>query len=285
MSDAARTTLEFDVLPADYRRQDLLRRLLQNQVYDPLTRRLLSAAGLRRGMRVLDLGGQLSSAASVASEMVGPEGRVISLESTRAAADLARKWVERGGPTNIEFRVGDQIEDDRAFDAIVGRFFLRGLAQPAARLRSLARCLAPGGFLALQEKLFAASGRDASTLATCRRVQDWIDQARLRSEVDLAAASDLPRLFVQAGLPAPMAWLEAPIGVAPDWIGFDYLVETLRGVLPLLQLYGIVEKAEIGFETLLERMRTESRQCGGMVCLTACLHAWTCLEGEQREGS
>lgn len=53
------------------------RRLIQQaRLYEPSTRWLLERAGLRPGMRVLDVGSGSGDVALLARELVGPEGSV-----------------------------------------------------------------------------------------------------------------------------------------------------------------------------------------------------------------
>src|SRR6185503_15820352 len=84
MAKAVRYSIEPEpalasLLPADRVRQESLRLLLQAAVYDPLTFRFLVDAGLREGMRVLDIGSGLGSVSLLTSEIVGPKGAVVSV--------------------------------------------------------------------------------------------------------------------------------------------------------------------------------------------------------------
>jgi ubiquinone/menaquinone biosynthesis C-methylase UbiE len=96
------------------------RLVAQGRLFDPLTRRLLTEAGLAPGMRVLDLGSGAGNVTRLAAEFVGPYGAVVGIERDRAAIELARR---RTTAANIEYRVGDvQTLDgvDDGFDAVVG---------------------------------------------------------------------------------------------------------------------------------------------------------------------
>src|SRR2546430_7440398 len=55
------------------------RLVAQATIFDPHSRRLLVAAGLVRGMRVLDLGSGAGNMAMIAADLVGPEGTVIGI--------------------------------------------------------------------------------------------------------------------------------------------------------------------------------------------------------------
>ena len=53
--------------------QEVTRLIWQGELFRPFTRRLLEEAGLKPGMRVLDLGSGAGDVAMLAAELVGPE--------------------------------------------------------------------------------------------------------------------------------------------------------------------------------------------------------------------
>src|SRR5690348_3434915 len=127
------------------------RLVAQGVVFDPLTRRLFGAAGLRPGMRVLDLGSGAGNVSRIAAELVGPQGSVVGVERDPAAVALARR---RTTAANVEYLVGDvQTLDtvDGEFDAVVGRLILMYLTDPVAALRRATTLVRPGGFVCVQE--------------------------------------------------------------------------------------------------------------------------------------
>ncbi len=69
---------------------------------------------VRRGETVLDLGSGTGKICFIASQVVGPEGRVIGVDMTDAMLDVARRnaplVAERIGYANVEFRKG-RIQD------------------------------------------------------------------------------------------------------------------------------------------------------------------------------
>src|SRR5690242_9774365 len=117
------------------------RLVAQGVVFDPLTRRLFDTAGLRPGMRVLDLGSGAGNVSRIAAELVGPQGAVVGVERDPAAVELARR---RTTAANVEYVIGDvQTLDtvDGGFDAVVGRLILMYLTDPVAALRRAATLL------------------------------------------------------------------------------------------------------------------------------------------------
>jgi len=265
------------LLPADRLRQESLRILLQAALYDPLTFRLLVDAGLRKGMRVLDIGGGLGSVSLLVSEIVGPQGEVVSVECSPAMVKLATRRLRTAGRTNIQFVLGnaESLGLDGPFDAVVGRFVLRELDNRARALGKLSRLLRPGGIVAFQEKLLTIPITTVPSLPTVEKARAWMDQARARANVELAIGAKLPQIFAADGLPSPELRLEAPIGSGTDWVGYDYLVEMVRGMLPAIQLYGIASEQEMRLDTLAEEMRSEAARSESVVILTPCIGAWT----------
>ncbi|WP_437587680.1 class I SAM-dependent methyltransferase [Sorangium sp. So ce1000] len=249
---------------------------LQGEVYGPITRRFFIEAGIRDGMRVLDVGSGTGAVSELASELVGPRGSVVGVEHGATMVEIAAERLRSAARANVTFVQGDieSADLDGPFDAVVGRFVLRELKDAAGSLRALSRLLVPGGIVAFQEKVLVIPVTTSPPLPIVEKVRGWLDEARRRAGVELAMGTRLPRVYADAGLPAPELRLDAPVGAAPDWAGYDYLVEMLRGMLPLVFLYGIASADEIGIDDLAARMRAEAASTGGVAVLTPCIGAW-----------
>jgi SAM-dependent methyltransferase len=76
---------------ADYRLR------LLHGLYGPGTRRLLRGAGLRRGMRVADVGCGVGLVTALLAQLVGPEGHVVGLDRSGAQLAQARERVASVG--------------------------------------------------------------------------------------------------------------------------------------------------------------------------------------------
>src|SRR5919199_191115 len=132
------------------------RLIRQAQIYGPLTRQFFATTGITAGMKVLDIGSGAGDVALLLADLVGPRGAVIGVEMNPAILDTARARVRAVGWTNVTFLEGDvhSIGLDDDFDAVVGRWFLMYLPDPAAVLQRLLRHLQPGGIVAFQENDF-----------------------------------------------------------------------------------------------------------------------------------
>jgi len=73
---------------------ELARLELQGRALAQATYMILDAAGIRPGMRVLDLGCGVGDVAFVAADLVGPDGYVVGVD--RSAEALARARIRAG---------------------------------------------------------------------------------------------------------------------------------------------------------------------------------------------
>lgn len=263
------------VAPPEYRRLQL-----QASLYAPLTRRFLVEAGVGPGMRVLDVGSGTGDVSFLAAEIVGEHGSVVGVELSPARAALAQRRARDTGHANVVFRVADvgSYEIVGSFDAFVGRFVLRELRDAVDTLHRLA-ALAPRGIIAFQEKILTTAVRSFPPIEALERAVASIDETRRRAGVELEIGVKLPALFRAAGLPRPSLSVEAPIGCGRDWAGFDYLAETLREMLPLATLYGVVDPEEVAIDDLAARMRAEAGP-DGCIVLTPCVGAYVRSGGD-----
>ena len=75
---------------------------LLHGIYGPGARRVLRQAGIKRGMRVADLGCGVGMVTQLLGELVGPEGEVIGVDFSGAQVEQARQSLP-AGTTNISF--------------------------------------------------------------------------------------------------------------------------------------------------------------------------------------
>jgi ubiquinone/menaquinone biosynthesis C-methylase UbiE len=126
---------------------------VQGQLYGPHTRQLFVEAGVAEGMRVLDVGCGAGDVSLLAAELVGPTGAVVGVDRSDEVLETARRRALAVGLGNLGFVRGElnSVELAPPFDALVGRFMLMHLGDPAAVLRHLLGSLRPGGVVAFQE--------------------------------------------------------------------------------------------------------------------------------------
>jgi ubiquinone/menaquinone biosynthesis C-methylase UbiE len=82
---------------------EIIRLQTQAKILRPITERLLRRAGIRPGMRVLDLGSGAGDVAMLADELVGPSGRVVGIDWNSQVLSLATERANRAGFERLSF--------------------------------------------------------------------------------------------------------------------------------------------------------------------------------------
>jgi ubiquinone/menaquinone biosynthesis C-methylase UbiE len=252
------------------------RLILQNQIYGPFSRQFLSAAGITAGMKVLDFGSGAGDVALLLADLVGPEGRIVGIDSNVEILDTARARVQAAGWKNVEFRHGDiqNLDVDHDFDAVVGRWVLMYVPDPVALLRKLPAYLRPGGIVAFQESDLSTPPRTYPSMPLHEDVRRWTTPPPGAPGPDLEMGPKLYATFLNAGLPAPHLRLDTPIGGGRSWPGYAYIANTVRSLLPFMTKVGAATADEVDIDTLEDRLRAEVLGHDGIQILAAVVGAW-----------
>ncbi len=114
----------------------------------PFGRRLLTAAVLTPGERVLDVGCGNGAISLEAARTVGPGGWVTGLDLSAPMLGVARRRAEEQG-FDVDFVQGDAqtASFDDPFDVVLSRFGVMFFDEPEAAFVNLARAARPGGRL------------------------------------------------------------------------------------------------------------------------------------------
>lgn len=119
----------------------------------PLSQRMLDLAGLRPGMRVLDLATGRGEPAIAAAKRVAPGGHVLGVDVSSSMLDMARTRALEEGVAGLELKVMDAASVDGfgagAFDAVLCRWGLMYMDAPLVALCAAHRALVPGGVMVL----------------------------------------------------------------------------------------------------------------------------------------
>jgi 2-polyprenyl-3-methyl-5-hydroxy-6-metoxy-1,4-benzoquinol methylase len=128
---------------------ELKRLLTQARLIDPITRRFLVSAGIREGMRVLDVGSGVGDVAILLAGLVGQSGEIVGTDLARPAIDAAERRVRASSLANVTFMHGDPATMifNKPFDAVVGRYVLQFIPDPSAAIARLSSHLRPGGVM------------------------------------------------------------------------------------------------------------------------------------------
>src|SRR5215203_4527020 len=127
-------------------------RILHN-TYGPGTRRVLLQAGIKPGMRVVDLGCGTGMITQLLAELVGPTGEVVGVDYSTAQVDQARELLPVH-VTNVRFVAASATDTGLAresFDVVYCRFLLIHLKEPEAALREMRDLLKAGGIVVCED--------------------------------------------------------------------------------------------------------------------------------------
>jgi SAM-dependent methyltransferase len=247
---------------------------IQGSALAPATRMIFAEAGIRPGMRVLDLGCGAGDVAFVAADLVGPDGSVVGVDRSPEALARARLRAEQRGLAQVRFVEGD-IHDPGPggpFDAIVERLVLWAVPDPAAVLRRQATVLRPGGLVVPIETDLSMI-RSLPETAFMTQVKSWLVEAFAKAGISFLG----PRLWAiveEAGLrPLGMIGVQPHFG-PDDPVGIAFLVESIRVAAPMIVGTGVATGEEIGVETFEQRVRDEGQRNQTVGAAPMLLSAW-----------
>lgn len=264
------------VLGHSHRELDRLHR--QAVLFADLTRDLLVRSGLKSGMRVLDIGCGVGDVSVIAAELVSPGGSVTGIDPAPEALAVARTRLEALGKPWVDFSPGtlESLEDGSGFDAAVGRFILIHLANPSEALSRLRGRLRPGAIISFIE--FDLSTAVAHPpLPLLQQCIAWVGEVYRRMGRQLDMGVGLFSAFRAAGLQPKMIGLTR-ITTSDDQTGIDFLVESIRSLMPAMEKLGIASRDTVNIDTLRERLLQESASGEHCVFYPRLVGAWAVVE-------
>ena len=251
----------------------------QGVILHPITERLFRDAGLRRGMRVLDVGCGVGDVTCLVAEIVGSQGAVEGVDFAGTVLSTARSRAASRGLSWARFIEADiaqvSLSDlgSERFDAVVGRLVLMYQPDPTAVLRRLAAMVRPGGVLAFLEGIglpALAWPHRPLYAKTIERLLTAFDRSGAKTDMGLR----LHQTFVEAGLSQPDVRLDGMVLAGADARGFRWLAEVVRSATPAMERFGIATAGEIDVDTLADRLTREAATAPGSVCGLALGGAW-----------
>ena len=255
--------------------QELARLIKQAAFYGDFTKQMFHAAGLSRGMSVLDVGCGAGDVSFLAASLVGPSGRVLGVDKSPEAIAAATARAGSAGLSNVRFMAADieRLTIDEPVDAVVGRLVLLYVPDPSQVLARFAALVKAGGILAFQEMDMPA----ANSLPHCPLVADTL--AKLcetfrRVGADPRLGLKLGPLFERAGLPTPQMVSGARVDRGPENQIAVQLSDVIRTLLPAMERTGVATAEEIGIDTLVTRLRDEAVSLDATVTSPPLIGAW-----------
>jgi SAM-dependent methyltransferase len=184
---------------------------LLHGLYGPGTHRVLLDGGLRRGMRVADLGCGVGLVTALLAELVGPDGHVVGIDFSGAQLAQARERLGAGN-TNasfVEASATDTGLPPESFDLVYCRFLLIHLPDPERALREMWALLKPNGILVCEDgDLTSAGSEPPSALGAFADLFGRLGPVR---GVNYTLGRDLYHRVLAAGFPAPEITFNQPV--------------------------------------------------------------------------
>ena len=211
-----------------YSANELRRLERQGAFFRDLTEDLLKRAGVRDGMRVLDLGCGVGDTSLLAARLIGPSGVVVGVDRSTKAIDVAQRRATTARPRNsIQFVVADldTFVPDEPFDAVIGRLVLLYLRDPAATLRRLSAYVRPGGVVAFQEMAMPLARSNPDGAHFRARIGSWPRSLGLGSSQTWAKAV---RDVLGRRSAIPQMILTGCVEGGPDSLVYDYYADIAR---------------------------------------------------------
>ena len=223
-----------------------------HDLYGPGTRRVLLEAGLRRGMRVADLGCGVGMVTALLAELVGPTGHVVGIDSSGAQLAQARERLNTDG-AHIQFVEASATATGLppgSFDLVYCRFLLIHLPEPELALREMFALLKPDGILVCEDGDLTASGSEPPSALDA--FADLWGRLGPRRGLDYTLGRRLYQMVLAAGYPTPGITFNQPVVARGELKRFLELSVAEAG--PAFICAGLITSREL-HRTLVEMRR------------------------------
>jgi SAM-dependent methyltransferase len=255
---------------------EIERLLLQGRVHNDFTEHALWRAGLRPGMRVLDVGCGPGDVSMIAARLVGPHGVVLGVDAAAEVIELARARAAAEGLKTVRFAASAiaDIRLDAPVDAVIGRLILVHLPDPVAALRRLAALVRPGGLVVFCETDLTG-GRTAPDLPTWRAVTSAVANIFESAGFDPMLGATLHTMFRRAGLGRARLALGAPVGAADDADMLAYVVGAWRSMYPAGERLGLIPDELVDLDAVTQRLRDEAAGAQALAVMPPLVCDWS----------
>jgi ubiquinone/menaquinone biosynthesis C-methylase UbiE len=239
------------------------------------TEALLRAAGIGGPLRVLDLGTGLGHVAFMVADLLDPGGSVLGVDQAERLLEVAERRRAAAGVENIEFRQADArtFSASERFDAVVARLLLFHLPDRGDVLRRQFDALRPGGTMVIVEFDIGAM-RAEPEVPLVEDVRRWIEAAFRAAGADPRIGTQAGQLLRRAGF-AEVSTLGIQAYFAPsDPTGPLLCAGVTRTLAPQIVAQGIADEAELGLDTLQERIAEQVVARDAVILPPTVVGAW-----------
>jgi len=209
---------------------------------------MLTAAGIKRGMHVLDVGCGVGDVSFLLAGIVGIEGSITGVDLDGEAIKVADDRRAAQGLDNVAFHQSDArfLGPGQLFDAAVGRFVLMFMEDATAALRLIIERIRPGGIVAFPEVDPQVTVAPDKTYPVLARFQSLIAPTFERSGTRLEISAELYQRMLDAGLePDPRPLAQIPVVMSRGEIAYRRWALFARSMLPKMAAYGLATEKDL----------------------------------------
>ncbi len=243
-------------------------------IVDEMTKKLLTDAGVKRGMKILDVGCGVGNLSLMLEEIIGPEGSILGVDNDENALAAARKRFQEMGVSNITFLKKElnefSLEHD-GFDAIVERRVLMYLNDPKKLIARLTPLLKTGGVIVAQEHDRTMAPGSVTPMPLHDKVNKWTWDAVKHEGCNIHLGFDLWNLLAQEGLAVEKIRAEAVVQTPDEPYPMEPIVRAMQSRIINA---GAATKEEIDIETLEARLAEEREKTKSIYIKEMVFCAW-----------
>jgi SAM-dependent methyltransferase len=218
------------------------------RAFTPVSERMLAAASVGAGQRVLDIACGTGEPAIPAAVQVGPTGSVLATDFSEPMLAVAREKARDHGLHNIEFRRvdGEEVDVGGGFDAVLIRFGIMFMPDALACLKQAYRALKTGG--RISAATWTAADRNPWLLLPITAIKRHVEVP--------APAPDAPGLFAYADPTRLRSTFEAAGFVD---VRLDEVPVTVTSFATPLEYFRYITELSAPLSALLAKASPETR--------------------------
>ena len=242
-----------------------------SRVMWPSTLNLLQRAGLRVGMRCLDIGCGGGDVSCELARFVAPSGSVVGMDIDDVKIGIAREEAAALDIPNLEFRACNlsETEPEAEFDFVYARFLLTHLTDPDAMLAKIRSALFPGGTLVVADIDFRGYFSYPESPALARYVALYTEAVKRRGG-DPNIGPRLPALLAANGFKNIQASVAQPAGLDGEVKLISPL--TMENISDAVIAEGLASRAEI--DQIVDELYVYARTPGTIGCMPRVVESW-----------
>ncbi len=179
----------------------------QALLWQPLAIRMLKEAGIKEGMKCVDVGCGTGSVTRLMGSMVGMSGSVLGIDIDEKIGNESLNILRAKGDSQYYFEVKDITKagafEAATYDFIYTRFVLIHQTDPASILHNLFAALKPGGVLVVQDYDLLSVKSNGKTKEITEHIRYLMNEVFTRTGKDPEMGMHLSSYFQQAGIGKP----------------------------------------------------------------------------------